>query len=430
MDNLEEITVYPQNISNKNYNIFNISKGHPIIFIIIVIIVIFFFINNRFSPFSNDDFKDDLEEIEKYVDDCRKGISYDPNLYTNVDWEPQISIIIPLYNANKLIDTAYKSILNQSFKKVELIFINDFPSNIIDNDMINNLQDNDKRIVLIKNKKNRGSFYSRNRGAFLAKGKYLQFLDPDDLLVNNILEKSFNLLEKNDLDVVQYPYIREFRSGKKRIKYLNTTKGIIYQPELKDIMCYENGILIERLQKNMLWDKLIKKEVFINALRFIGKENIIEKFAFSDDILSVYAITNVAKSLTYINEPGYYHYVYRNGSFSGKKYYIEKSNQYTKSTLKIIKLIYEKADNNIKSKRKAICFFNSFYYIYWSKLPRFLLDSNTLEIMTSVMDMLINSVFFDRESKSNFLKIRNEIYMKIDKMAENEEVENNPSVLE
>ena len=428
MDNLEEITVIPKNISDQQFNTFNTSKILPTASIIIVILIIFFFVNNRFSPFNGENSRDELKEIQKYVDDCNKGISYDQSSYTNIDWKPQISIIIPIYNASKFINIAYKSIQNQSFKKVEIIFINDLPSNLIDNDIINTLKENDKRIILVKNKKNRGAFYSRNRGVLLAKGKYIQFLDVDDLLVNNILEKSLNLSEKNDLDVVHYSYISVYPNGRKGVRYLNTSKGILYQPEIKDIMCYNNEVLYDKLHKFQLWDKLIKKNVFLNALRFIGEENLKERFSFAENILTTYAVTNVAQSLIYLNEPGYYYYVSRNGSVSEQLNFKEKSNQFVKYPFKIIKIVYDKAENNIKSKRKALCFFRTFYYFYWARTTDFLMDNLTREIMVSISNMLINSIYLDDESKDYVNNIRNEIYSKIERLIDDEIVEENPSI--
>ena len=427
---LEEITIIPENISNKKSLSAYLSKIHPMVYIIIVIVIIYFFINFKFNPENSKIVDDGLKEIEKYAEDCKTGISYDHNSYINIDWKPEISVIIPVYNASKLIDIAYKSVLNQPFKKVEIIFINDLPSNYMDNDMINVLKENDKRIVLIKNKKNRGSFYSRNRGALLAKGKYIQFLDADDLLVNNILEKTFNVSEKDNLDIVQYPYISVYRSGEKRIRYLGTTKGIVYQPELKDIMCYENGQLNDRLRKYMLWDKLIKKVVFVSALRFIGKENIKERFPFADDALTAYALTNVAKSYIYLNEPGYYYHPSRRGSITATKNSLEKSNQAVKSTFRIVKIVYERADDNSKSKKKAFCFFRTFYYFFWEKTAKFSLDDEALEIMNSVVDMFVNSNYIDDESKDFVKKIKNQINAKVEKLIEIEDAEKNPSVID
>ena len=428
MDDSEEVTMFPQRESKNRFKKCATLQFLPTASIIIIITVIFYLLFNRFSP--ADDEKNELKTIVKYVEDCKQGISYDQNSYTETKLKPNISVIIPICNSNRFINTAYKSIVNQSFKKVQILFINDLPLYYLDNDLIEFLQENDKRITLIKNKKNYGSFYSRNIDTLLAKGKYIQFLDVDDLLVNDILEKSFDISEKNNLDVVQYPYISVFKDGTKKIRYLETTKGIIHQPELRDIMCYEYGVLIERLHKYMLWDKLIKKEVFLNALRFIGKENIKVRYAFADDTLSAYAVTNAAQSYTYLNEPGYYYYVIRPGSITAKKSSVDKSNLSVKYPFKIVKIVFDKAEDNTQSKRKALCFFRHFNRVFWSKTSKFLLDNEAVEAMNSVVNTFVNSIYIDQENKEFAKNVRKEIFSKLGKVSDREEDDKIPSVFD
>ena len=78
--------------------------------------------------------------------------------------------------------------MNQSLKEIEIIFIDDAS---IDNSSLDveNLMEKDKRIVYLKNKKNRGQFYSRNKAVLYSKGEYVIIVDPEDLLLNNILIK-------------------------------------------------------------------------------------------------------------------------------------------------------------------------------------------------------------------------------------------------
>ena len=221
-----------------------------------------------------------------------------------------------------------------------------------------------------------------------------------------------------------------FSKGNKRRNYSGATKGIVHQPELKDIMCYEYGKLSERLNKNMLWDKLIKKEVFIKALIFIGEKNLKERFSFGDDVLLAYAITNVAQSYTYLFEPGYYHYVSRSRSISSQKNSDDKSNQVAKYTFKIIEIVYDRAEDNNKSKRKALCFFRTFYHFFWSKLPKFYLDSETYDTINSVVDTFSDSAYIDEGNKNYTKEIRKEIFSKIGKIIEVENVDKNPNILE
>ena len=98
---------------------------------------------------------------------------------------------MPVYNAESM-----QSILNQSCRDFEFIIIDDKST---DNSIkiLNKYKKKDKRIVLIKNKKNLGQALSRNKGLKKAKGKYIAVLDSDDLAVRKRLEIQFNYLEKN-----------------------------------------------------------------------------------------------------------------------------------------------------------------------------------------------------------------------------------------
>lgn len=73
----------------------------------------------------------------------------------------------------------------QSLKDFEIIFIDDCSSDNT-SQIILELQKKDQRIILLKNKKNKGPFYSRNKGAIFSRGEYIQFVDSDDILVNYV----------------------------------------------------------------------------------------------------------------------------------------------------------------------------------------------------------------------------------------------------
>jgi glycosyltransferase involved in cell wall biosynthesis len=125
-------------------------------------------------------------------------------------------------------------------KDIEIIFIDDCSS---DNttQIIENLQSKDKRIILLKNKKNKGPFYSRNKAGLFAKSEFIQFVDSDDILINNILEKAFLIAKMSNIDIIQYKFIKK----KKNFKVFEeaTNFNVINQPELSDQMYYGKGKL-------------------------------------------------------------------------------------------------------------------------------------------------------------------------------------------
>lgn len=120
-----------------------------------------------------------------------------------------ISIVIPLYNKEKLIGDTIQTVLNQTFQDFEIVVINDGSS---DNSVAEVEKINDSRIRLI-NQKNAGVSAARNRGIQEAKGKYIAFLDADDKWHRDYLESIDNLIKEFpecDIFSARYEFIDEF----------------------------------------------------------------------------------------------------------------------------------------------------------------------------------------------------------------------------
>jgi len=107
--------------------------------------------------------------------------------------KPKLSIITPTHNRINLLDRAIKSVLSQTFQDFEMIIIDDSTNNETE-EFIKKYKDHPK-IVYLKNKKNEGLPFSRNRGFDVAAGEWVTLLDDDDLYVeNSSLEKVFEIL--------------------------------------------------------------------------------------------------------------------------------------------------------------------------------------------------------------------------------------------
>lgn len=103
----------------------------------------------------------------------------------------KISIILPVYNIEKFLANALKSVVNQNLNDIEIICINDGST---DNslEILKEFQQKDERIILI-NQENQGSGIARNNGMRIATGEYIGFLDADDYLYNrNVLSNLYN----------------------------------------------------------------------------------------------------------------------------------------------------------------------------------------------------------------------------------------------
>ena len=116
-----------------------------------------------------------------------------------------ITVIIPYFKKKKYIAKTLKSVTNQSYKKIEVILLYDETS-LVDLNYIKNLVKKDKRIRLLINKKNLGAGLSRNKGIKHAKGKYISFLDADDLWKSKKLERQLEIMKLNKFDITHTSY--------------------------------------------------------------------------------------------------------------------------------------------------------------------------------------------------------------------------------
>ena len=113
---------------------------------------------------------------------------------------PLISVIMPVYNSEAYIESSVESILNQSYTNFEFIIIDDASTDKT-YDRLLKLIKIDKRIVLVKNKRNEGVTKSLNKALKIAKGKYIIRMDADDWSYPNRFKLQVDLMENNP-DVV------------------------------------------------------------------------------------------------------------------------------------------------------------------------------------------------------------------------------------
>ena len=115
---------------------------------------------------------------------------------------PYFSVIVPMYNVQRYIKLCIDSILNQTFKDFEIIIVDDVSTD--DSYKIcHERYGKNEKVRIIRHEKNQGLGPSRNTGIKHARGKYIYFLDSDDLIMPNTLEKIHEVAEKTDADVIR-----------------------------------------------------------------------------------------------------------------------------------------------------------------------------------------------------------------------------------
>ena len=111
--------------------------------------------------------------------------------------EPLVSVIIPAYNAEKIVGYTLDTVINQTYKNLEIIIVNDCSKDKT-LDVLNEYAKKDKRIKVMSNEKNSGVAETRNNALKVATGEYIAFVDADDLWNLEKIEKQLNFMLEND----------------------------------------------------------------------------------------------------------------------------------------------------------------------------------------------------------------------------------------
>lgn len=214
----------------------------------------------------------------------------------------KISIIVPVYNAEKYLPICLDSIVSQTYKNLQIILVDD-GSTDKSSKICDTYAEADSRILTI-HQENHGAVYARNIGIENAEGEYIAFADADDWLESNMIERLYKSLMINDADVSMCG--RREDTGSTSI---SVNHGFL-------VGYYDKNKMIEEIYPNMivntsffqwgifpgLWDKLFKKELL---KRMHADVDI--RITMGDDALCIYPYLLKANSI-YILDECLYHY--------------------------------------------------------------------------------------------------------------------------
>ena len=212
----------------------------------------------------------------------------------------KVSVIVPVYNVEKYIYKCINSLVNQTFKDIEIIIIDDETKD----NSIKIINDNfkDERIR-IYHQKNSGAAAARNYGIKISKGEYLFFVDSDDFIELNTIEVMYNKIKDNNVNIVICDYYKLMENGNKT--------------HIKMIPHYLDNIKSSVISMPGPVGKLMKKDFFIKYhITFL------ENHYFEDNAIMPFVCAILGKFI-YVERPFYY-YLQRDGSSLNKKYYDKK----------------------------------------------------------------------------------------------------------
>ena len=215
--------------------------------------------------------------------------------------EELISIIIPVYNVEKYIRYCLESVINQTYKNLEIIIVDD-GSKDSSGQIADEYALKDSRIKVI-HKENGGLSDARNFGIKKAQGDYLIFIDSDDYVDVTMIEKLYNYAIKNELDIVTCNCLVVYENNDKKVAI---SSNLDYSDDdVKNFL----------LSKPAAWNKIFKKELFNN--------NQFKKGIYYEDLELIPRLVNNTKKIGFINDALYY-YLQREGSIMHQKEFNQK----------------------------------------------------------------------------------------------------------
>ncbi len=163
---------------------------------------------------------------------------------------PLISVTLSAYNVEEYIGDCLQNIINQTLKDIEIICIDDGSTDKTLS-ILNQYAENESRFTVISKPKNEGLAIARNESLELAKGKYVTFVDGDDLMDLDLLRKAYELAEKDAADMVMWDYVTFINNDE--IKDEKATKPTLLREKVKN-----KEYLLRR--PAFTWTKLIRTE--------------------------------------------------------------------------------------------------------------------------------------------------------------------------
>lgn len=291
-----------------------------------------------------------------------------------------ISIIVPVYNVAFYLPQCLDSLVNQTYRDIEIICVNDGST---DGSLaiLQEYAKKDKRIKIIS-RENRGISCSRNEALDMAQGEWTMFVDSDDWIDLNTCESALNLALQHQADVVMWAYVREFKKQSLPKLYLSGTT--IWEENISQLHRQIVGPINEELTRpdtldswGTIWGKLYRSS-FIHSnspIRFVDTKLI----GSAEDVLFNITYMGRISKAVYIPETWYH---YRKGESYTSSYKADLPQKWN--------ILYQKIKEEIQKQQLG----NDFEQAYFNR------------ISLGIIGLGLNEMFANSSFKQKYLHIQ------------------------
>lgn len=242
-----------------------------------------------------------------------------------------VTVVIPVYNVEKYLDRCVKSVVNQTYQNLEIILVDDespdgCPQKCED------WARNDGRIQVV-HKKNAGLGMARNTGIEYATGEYIYFVDSDDYIALDTIEKCYHFAEMENADIVTFGFCNVYSDG--RIGKTTIPKPEKYVYRGKDVLDVFLPALIapdtRTGEVTDLWVSACASFCRLEMIRSAGWNFVSEREIISEDVFSLLCLYKFVKKVAVIPEAFYFYcensasltHVYRKDRYEKIKYFYD-----------------------------------------------------------------------------------------------------------
>ena len=330
---------------------------------------ILFYITLSFCVLLNYTFAENIEETKIITE--------------NNNNKPLVSVIMPVYNAEKYLDRSISSIINQTYDNLEILLIDDCSTDNSYN-ILKEYAKKDKRIKVFHNQENQHVSETRNVGIRNSTGKYLYFIDSDDFIDNDYIEHLVNTAEKENADVVVNSEIYKYKYDKQHSNIIlspfnrigNNNKILV----LKSFLSVCNKIYKKDIQE--------KYDIFFDNTIKVGEDGIFNIFFFSK-----------SNNIIFISPNSFYYY--------------NKTNNNSILTLAEYKTFFDNTFNVITK---------TYHYIKENNLFDKVIGFNLCDLEVALFSKYFNQEKYNKDKQIDYQKVRDFILTIKDDVLANKEL--------
>lgn len=290
-----------------------------------------------------------------------------------------VSIIVPVYNVESYLKECIDSIVNQTYKNIEIILVND-GSTDSSKDICIKYKNKDKRIIFI-DKINKGVSQTRNVGLDIARGRYICFIDSDDYIEPYMIEKMLKNIKQSSCDMAICGYTIFFEDGTEKKSDNEKIESIFTSREILKLIFTTNKV------NGFLWNKMFDRKIIEN-------KRMDESLDICEDLYFVCEILKENLSIHYSSQSLYkYRNINSSATMNIKKIFMKNGElKYNLVYKNIINnFSYDKEITNLIKLRNIKTVMESYYLVLKKKHKDENVDIKTLSILKENRKMYLSS---------------------------------------